>query len=219
MAPKVTEAHLESRREQILDAAFACFAQRGFHTATMHEICNEAGLSAGAIYRYFSSKDEIIGACVLRCLQVSAPMVEEALNKDDTLDVIGALADIGFDQFREPDAEENLHVHLHWWSEALRSPPLKESLIAIEVEMWMGTLAKVVEKAQSQGEVDPDLDPMAAARVLFAMWQGFVVQKALSPEADVDGFLSVMRALYSGTFWLGEANRKSGSPVGAKREE
>jgi len=114
MAPKVTEAHLESRREQILDAAFTCFAHRGFHTTTMHEICAEAGLSAGAIYSYFSSKNEIIGATVLRCLQVSGPMVEETLERDDTLAVIGALADIGFDQFRQADAA----------TEPPRSPPV-----------------------------------------------------------------------------------------------
>ena len=37
--PKVTEAHLEARREQILDAAAECFARKGFHRSTMHDIC------------------------------------------------------------------------------------------------------------------------------------------------------------------------------------
>ena len=47
--PKVTEAHLEARRQQVLDPAFACFARQGFHQTTMDDICREAGLSAGAL--------------------------------------------------------------------------------------------------------------------------------------------------------------------------
>src|SRR3954447_17207008 len=60
--PKVSEAHLESRRRQIIEAAIKCFSHEGFHRATMQDIVREAGLSSGAIYRYFSSKEEIIEA-------------------------------------------------------------------------------------------------------------------------------------------------------------
>ena len=58
--PKVTQAHLEARRQQILDAAFGCFARQGFHQTTMQDICREAELSPGAVYRYFDSKEAII---------------------------------------------------------------------------------------------------------------------------------------------------------------
>jgi AcrR family transcriptional regulator len=58
--PKVLPEYLELRRQQILDAAAACFSRRGFHQTTMHDICGEAELSPGAVYRYFSSKEEII---------------------------------------------------------------------------------------------------------------------------------------------------------------
>src|SRR2546422_9313531 len=60
--PKVSEAHLDARRKQIVDAAVACFARNGFHRATMQDICREAELSPGAVYRYFSSKDELVEA-------------------------------------------------------------------------------------------------------------------------------------------------------------
>ena len=50
------------RRREILDAALFCFRRRGFHQATMQEICAEAGLSPGALYRYFNSKADIIAA-------------------------------------------------------------------------------------------------------------------------------------------------------------
>jgi AcrR family transcriptional regulator len=62
MAPKVTEAHVEARREQILEAAAACFSRKGFHQTTMQDICEAAQLSPGAVYTYFPSKESIITA-------------------------------------------------------------------------------------------------------------------------------------------------------------
>lgn len=57
LMPKVSDAHLEARREQILDAAEACFSREGFHQTSMQDICREAELSPGAVYRHFSSKE------------------------------------------------------------------------------------------------------------------------------------------------------------------
>ncbi len=48
------------RRAEILAAAERCFARSGFHQASMHEICLEAGMSPGNLYRYFPSKEAII---------------------------------------------------------------------------------------------------------------------------------------------------------------
>lgn len=50
----------ETRREQILEAATSVFARLGVHTARMDDIVEEAGLSKGAVYWYFASKDAII---------------------------------------------------------------------------------------------------------------------------------------------------------------
>src|SRR5713101_8989020 len=50
------------RPSQILDAALVCFAKRGFHQASMHDISAEAGISVGLIYRYFENKEAVISA-------------------------------------------------------------------------------------------------------------------------------------------------------------
>ena len=60
--PRVSEEHLERRRQQIVDAAQRCFARRGFHQSSMQDVFAESGLSAGAVYRYFKSKDELVAA-------------------------------------------------------------------------------------------------------------------------------------------------------------
>ena len=63
---RVTEAHVEARRNQILDAAWSCFAKRGFHQTTMQDIATDAGISAGAIYRYYASKEAVLAAITER---------------------------------------------------------------------------------------------------------------------------------------------------------
>src|SRR3989441_6702540 len=53
---------IQDRREQIMQAAMACFAKRGFHQTSMHDISAEAGISVGLIYRYFANKEAVISA-------------------------------------------------------------------------------------------------------------------------------------------------------------
>src|SRR3954466_4084938 len=62
--PKVTEEHVDARRRQILSAALRCFAREGFHRTTMQDIFREADLSPGAVYSYFTGKDELISGII-----------------------------------------------------------------------------------------------------------------------------------------------------------
>src|SRR5882672_5665332 len=62
VVPKVSDSHLQSRRQAILHAAATCFARDGFHRTSMHDIVRESGVSAGLMYRYFAGKDDMIAA-------------------------------------------------------------------------------------------------------------------------------------------------------------
>ena len=64
--PKVTEEHRSRRREEILDAARRCFARYGYEGATVSRLEAESGLSRGAIFNYFASKDDLFAALVER---------------------------------------------------------------------------------------------------------------------------------------------------------
>src|ERR1700759_5673468 len=60
--PKISQARRDARQQQILDAALACFSENGFHQTGMADIVRRSGMSHGAVYVYFSSKDDIIEA-------------------------------------------------------------------------------------------------------------------------------------------------------------
>src|SRR5882757_157356 len=82
--PKVSEQHREARRDQIIDAAIACIAAKGFHRTSMADIIAESGLSAGAIYLQFSSKQDI-------ALAVGKRILGNRMSEVDTLLSTGAL--------------------------------------------------------------------------------------------------------------------------------
>src|SRR6187401_2532903 len=61
--PPLTRAERRDQQTQrIMDAAKTCFVRSGFQGASMQQICAEAGMSPGALYRYFPSKEAIIEA-------------------------------------------------------------------------------------------------------------------------------------------------------------
>ena len=66
------------RRTQILDAAVVCFAKRGFHQASMHDISAEAGISVGLIYRYFANKEAVISEMAARHKDEIQEVIERA---------------------------------------------------------------------------------------------------------------------------------------------
>lgn len=200
--PKVSEAYLEARRQQILDAAMACFARQGFHETTMQDICREAGLSPGAVYRYFSSKEDIVEACCIGTEQRSLMLIAAASEHDDTLAVLDRLADFFFNMLADQEAAAGMRLEVQLWAEALRNPRILE-IYRRSIGHVREPLTQIVRRAQERGEIDPALDAGAVARVMIAMWQGFVLQMGFEPDVDIQRYLAVVKALYSGYFWRG----------------
>ncbi len=75
---RVSQEHLEARRRQILDGAAVCFARNGFHATSMQDVLKEVDLSAGAVYRYFSGKEELIEAIASEVLETVRGTLEQA---------------------------------------------------------------------------------------------------------------------------------------------
>jgi len=74
--PRLTDEQQNERRSQILQAAGRCFTRDGFHRTSMQRICKEAGMSPGALYLYFESKEALIAAMILAWLEpIGTPRV------------------------------------------------------------------------------------------------------------------------------------------------
>jgi AcrR family transcriptional regulator len=195
--PKVTEEHLEARRTQILDAAVACFSRNGFHQTTIQDICSEAGLSPGAVYRYFDSKEAMIGECCMRGQEETAMAFEGAASQCGTQDVIAQLADIFFGELASPEAPPALRLHVQLWGESLRKPEILAGLSSNRDGVRQH-LQAVVERGQSLGDVDLEADPEYVARVLLSAYDGLVLQKCLDPDVDIFRYVGAFKSLVAG---------------------
>jgi AcrR family transcriptional regulator len=197
--PKVLPEYLELKRQQILDAAAACFARGGFHRTTMQDICVEVELSPGAVYRYFQSKEEIIQAMCTRGHEEDVESIRDAMKLDNTLEVFDELIRVFFSGVED---REFCALMVELISEARRDEMISESVR----EGWtqiMEPLTELVIAAQARGEINPQLDPAAVVSVMLGVYQGLVLQNLVRPDMDVEGYAQTTRALFNGTFWFG----------------
>jgi AcrR family transcriptional regulator len=199
--PKVSEAHLEARREQIVKAAVSCFARDGFHRTTMQDIVTEASMSPGAIYSYFASKDEIIEAIVAERHRREREWLDEAAAADDPRLALADLAAAFFRGLSQREARLDRRVGVLMWAEALRNPRIRR-LAREGVDGPRAVLTSLIEAAQERGELSRAFDPDNLARVMIAVFHGFVLQQAWDNDVDAEEYLAsieqLLRALSDG---------------------
>jgi AcrR family transcriptional regulator len=210
--PKVLPEYLELRRQQILDAAAACFTRRGFHQATMQDICDEAELSPGAIYRYFRSKDEIIEAMCQRGLTDNTAAIQEAMAREGTQAVFNELIRLFFLELENLKSAEICAISIELVTEAPRNEQVREFLTNNNREV-RAPLQQLIREAQRRGDIEPSLDCEAIVRVMVALYQGFLTQKLVEPELDVERYAEVLKALFGGTFWRGDTRPEPAGQV------
>ena len=189
--PKVSPEYSDARRRQILDAALQCFSKQGFHGTTMKDIIKASGLSAGAIYNYFSAKREIVDAIAIERHASENELLAAASGESDKpLDLHG-LARAFFGSFAGTEHRESRRVGVEVWAEALRNPDVL-TIVRRGVDEPRRLLARLITECQERDELPPEIDPDGFARVMIAIFQGFVLQQAWDPETDSKQYLAAV---------------------------
>ena len=170
------------RRRQIIDAAERCFVRRGFHAATMPEICAEADLSPGTLYRYFRSKEELIEALIERDRDENLAAIAAMAAAPDAATAIRQVVAETAEALKEPGMAA---LFVETMAEAARNPRVGVMIRAHEASVGGATVA-LLEEGQLSGEIDPALDAAVAARLLGALFDGLVVRAAVDPELDLE---------------------------------
>lgn len=192
--PKVSQEYSEARRRQIIDAAYQCFARKGFHQTTMRDIYDEANLSPGAVYHYFDSKDAIIQASFDFDYQRSRDLFDAAQASGDALQALNDLIDFFFHGLRAAARLGASRVNVQGWGEALVNPRVGHTVRQV-TDSYLQALTSVVHQAQSAGQLDPSLDPLAVGQLLLSAYYGLELQLALNPDVNVDQYAAAAKAL------------------------
>ncbi|MFG3499034.1 TetR/AcrR family transcriptional regulator [Streptomyces sp. NPDC047928] len=199
---RVSQEHLDARRRQILDGAARCFARNGFHATSMQDVLREVDLSAGAVYRYFRGKDDLIEAIVTEVLDAigttfaaaaaqTPPPLPDALVGKVMNEVLSERSGLSY------DGEESFpRLMFQVWTETLRNERLSDVLregFARVRHAWVG----VVEAYQAAGLMRSDIPADHVARTMIAAAQGFAAQQALFGSAPVSILQDGLRGLMS----------------------
>ncbi|MFD6284792.1 TetR/AcrR family transcriptional regulator [Streptomyces sp. NPDC060205] len=177
--PKVSQEHMDARRRQIVDAARARFASHGFARTSMADIVAESGLSNGAIYRHFTSKDEIVVAV---CEEGS-----EALPKALTAEAVASfLAHV------RARARESGHARLvaQIYAEAAVSPQL-----AVVVRQQLAAMREAVAELVPEGRKQ---DAEQIAEGFVAVCLSYSQQLAIRGDLDPAPFAAALMAIVNG---------------------
>jgi AcrR family transcriptional regulator len=197
--PKISEARRAERRDQILNAAWACFQRQGLHATTMDDIIRACGLSAGAVYGYFPSKNELILAAVTTSLSGLQALLAPIIGKrppdppDQALEAI--LARIA--AFTERGAFDLKRIALLGWSESQSNPTLRTAMQAFYTA-FRARLAAMAAAWRDAGHIDAKADVDDIAKSVLALILGFVVEAAIMGDVEPPSIGAGLRGLTGG---------------------
>jgi TetR/AcrR family transcriptional regulator, repressor for uid operon len=186
------------RRLRILEAAERAFVGNGFHTTTMQHVADEAGMSAGNLYRYFPSKEAIVeGLCELDQVEMAQAFAE--LMADDRH--IGEAMRCGLRKHVLGKPPEKARLLVEIWAEAGRNPRVAQLSRAIDAEV-RARVEGLMDAAKAAGVASPSLDSRFGARFFVTFIAGLFKRMAIEadfdPEAETPMAIGVLKALLAG---------------------
>lgn len=180
--PKISEEAKEQRKEKILQAALQCFSTRGYYASTVDDIVKSCGLSKGAVYNYFQSKEEIF-------LSLLEERNESILNGlMERLDQISSPLEklkywIRTDIPYNIDKKKFMHVHIESWLYATDAPHVKKELKA-RFDTLFHITEEIIKEGQSIGEIKPHLDSNAAAAMFWSLHDGIWLHVSIGYDEE-----------------------------------
>ncbi|MFC4265605.1 TetR/AcrR family transcriptional regulator [Arthrobacter cryoconiti] len=188
--PKVTDSYREERRREIAAAALRCFGRKGFQGTSMADIIAESGLSAGAIYGNFKNKDDLIDVSVHGVLDRLLKWIDPIGSSDPILEPHEFLAAF-LRNIRQDIVTDGLLLQV--WAEAVTDPDLRpmvaetlteiKAVFASYLTHWYTQTRGLPTEAASE-KADK------YAPVLLGTCQGFLVQSAIVPDFNTEGYLA-----------------------------
>ena len=167
----------EETRGRILDAAVRRFAIAGYDAASVDDICAEAGVSKGAFYHHFPTKQAVF----LALMQGWLAMIDlgmEAVHQDSVPETLVTMTDLLPGVFAA--AENRLPMFLEFWLQASRDETVWKAIIA-PYRHYQEHFSKLIQAGMDEGSLKP-VEPEVAAQVIVSLAVGLVLQGVLDPH-------------------------------------
>lgn len=174
--PRISQAHEQAVRTRIIESALRVFAEKGYHDATIADVVRDSGLSVGAIYTYYRSKDELfLATCEISTGQdlggLGARLAHGHGAAEKLAIAVGFFLDALAGKPHEPDMASALVMQ---WSRADAEPAIRLSLARRRDQIaTVGEL--LIREAMETGELPPWIDAAALSSALVSFLDGLLV--------------------------------------------
>jgi AcrR family transcriptional regulator len=181
--PRVSDAYKEEKRAAILEGALQIFADKGYAATTIDDIVRRLGMSKGAIYNYFSSKEDMYaqimdGRMNRLVASLRGGFEQEAAAAPKLRYLIQRLTSQPLEDLRRL-----LSFHLEYSLHASRNGELKASLQK-HADAALSFMAELIAEGQRRGEFRPEVDARLAASMFWALRDGIALDVLSDGEQE-----------------------------------
>ena len=183
------------QRERILEAARLCFLKRGFHAASIADIAQEADMSPGLMYRYFTNKHAIVKAIIERQLESGRRRLEEIKSPEDL--VQGILNAI--ESWRSGSADQmNAPLFLEISAEATRDSEIAATVEEADQLIKNHLLEAMQRTAPSRAIYEDQWRANARILLLLSVVEGLAIRACRDPQLDRELLRSALTKFIAG---------------------
>lgn len=195
----------EETRQKILQAAEALFAQKGYDATGVADLCEACGVSKGAFYHHFPTKQAVF----LALLEDWLKQLDEQLQK--TLSGHPNIPEGLIDLAKSTDAifaasNTRARIFLEFWIQATRQPEIWQATVA-PYHRYVERFTQLIQQSEIQGDLSlkKDVDPQIVARTILALALGMLLQAFFDPQGE-----NWSQVTGKSIEWLFEALQKGG---------
>ncbi len=197
---RIVPEYKEEARNRIITAAHAAFSEKGYDQTTMEDIANRIGVSKGALYLYFSSKEELF-ACIAEARQSALRQaLQDSLNGGDLLQSSRSF----FDTVMDARNAYNTNLTFEVISEGSRNEPLRRILLE-DYHKRLQILEDFLATQQERRRIRDDVDIAQLSLAISALFNGLMISKILGID---EGYIEQT--------WMGALDIMYSSPLKAE---
>ncbi|HLE65109.1 MAG TPA: TetR/AcrR family transcriptional regulator [Candidatus Bathyarchaeia archaeon] len=199
--PKVVAEYKEEARARIVKAALRTFSEKGYHQTTMDDIAKRLGVSKGALYLYFPSKEELFRGCYETAPQAFSEILRSTFK--DFRNPMQNVQDF-FDKMQERFAS-NSALSYEIFAQASRNPAIRK-ILKENYDEYARIMTRFLEEMKERGVLEKNLETRALAKALIALWNGMetILTVGFPASEAKRAWLEAMKAMFSRT----DASRK-----------
>jgi AcrR family transcriptional regulator len=178
--PKVVPEYKEEAKAKIVKAARVVFAKKGYHDATMDDVAKELGVSKGALYSYFESKEDLLKEVSLEGHQTLRKILSEASKCSNLEEALNEVYNLLIEQFKG-----NLHSHFEVIAQSSHDSKIRK-IVFEDYQKTIEAVEAFVEEKKKQGVMKTDVDAEALAQLFTALYLGTLAELVIGfPNREV----------------------------------